>query len=247
MKIKDRTGDRVGRWLVVGPYVRRRVQGKSRIYWVCKCDCGIVKEISSLSLSGAGTQSCGCLKRERITTHNMTHTPEYRTWWGMLQRCENPKNSRYTDYGGRGISVCERWKTFQNFFDDMGNRPSANHSIDRWPDNDRGYEPGNCRWATRSQQQLNKRQNNTENLPRGDAHWTRREPERARAVAAANSRKVDRKGAANANTKLTPEMAEQILAAHSASPRMTLVELGSKFGVGKETARKVIRRLAWCS
>jgi hypothetical protein len=80
----------------------------------------------------------------------------YRSWHGMRQRCSDPKQENYKYYGGRGITVCDRWQSFENFLADMGERPEGT-SIDRYPDNDGNYEPGNCRWATRSQQQHNKR------------------------------------------------------------------------------------------
>ncbi|HEX7893188.1 MAG TPA: hypothetical protein VF447_03285 [Terriglobales bacterium] len=175
----------------------------------------------------------------------MTHTREYRAWAGMIQRCTNPKHARWADWGGRGITVCERWRSFENFYADMGNRPSPAHSLDRFPDNDGNYEPGNVRWATRSEQQLNKRPNSTDNLPRGDDHWTRRDPDRARRVSAENIRKAHGRLESNPNAKLTMEIAEQIRTTHAAEPNLTLAQLGARFCVGKETARKVIRRLAW--
>jgi hypothetical protein len=91
-------------------------------------------------------------------THGLSHIPEYRVWAQIKERCENPRNEWYWCYGGKGVSVCERWKhSFKNFISDMGRRPSSRHSIDRFPDNNGNYEPGNCRWATWSQQLSNRR------------------------------------------------------------------------------------------
>jgi hypothetical protein len=104
---------------------------------------------------------CGCLNRELVVQRHLKHgeaklrTAEYRAWASMLDRCNNPNRKHYKYYGGRGIKVCERWMTFANFLADMGRRPSPLHSIDRWPNPDGDYEPGNCRWATRMQQRHN--------------------------------------------------------------------------------------------
>ena len=90
--------------------------------------------------------------------HGMSRSPEYRAWHQMRERCFNPKNNSYRDYGGRGITVCERWATFLPFFEDMGTKPSRLHSLDRYPNVDGNYEPRNCRWATPNEQQRNSRQ-----------------------------------------------------------------------------------------
>lgn len=101
-------------------------------------------------------------------THGMTNSPEYVSWMAMRNRCLNPRSEHYHRYGGRGIKVCYRWATsFENFFADMGPRPTPAHTLDRYPDNDGNYEPGNCRWATPSEQAFNRSTNVTVQGPDG--------------------------------------------------------------------------------
>lgn len=135
--------------------------------FVCKCSCGETVTVSRSSLLQGNTKSCGCLKREdsseRLTqmktTHGMTGSNEYHIWSSMIQRCTNPENGAYDQYGGRGISVCSRWRnSFESFYADMGPRPSVEHTLDR-RDCDGNYEPGNCRWVTWDIQQNNRRNN----------------------------------------------------------------------------------------
>ena len=110
------------------------------------------------SVRNGWSKSCGCYQHEVQTKHGMWKSTEYRVWAGMKQRCHNPACKHFLRYGGRGISVCQRWRdSFQDFLADVGRRPSMRHSLDRWPNNDGNYEPGNTRWATREEQRANTR------------------------------------------------------------------------------------------
>jgi hypothetical protein len=129
--------------------------------WLCLCDCGKVSVCSSTALVSGQTTSCGCFQRQRCSEANGTHrgrgTCEYAIYKSMLNRCSNPNAEGYGYYGGRGIRVCDRWRSgFATFLEDMGKKPTPRHSIDRI-NVDGNYEPGNCRWATPKEQGANRR------------------------------------------------------------------------------------------
>lgn len=158
----DRTGQRFGRLRVVC-YAGKTACGVAR--WGCACDCGALTFVVGSALQQGLTQSCGCLHSARSSqaarSHGRTETAEYKTWVNMKTRCYNPHIRDWLLYGGRGIKVCDEWReSFTSFFKDMGSRPSPIHSIDRI-DPDGNYEPGNCRWATPTEQARNRRKRKT--------------------------------------------------------------------------------------
>jgi hypothetical protein len=169
-QVKDIAGKRFGRLVVVGFHDTIAMPNGRAARWQCRCDCGTEVVVIGTSLRRGNTSSCGCISRERTAARNSKHgdarrgrkTPEYTAWRNMIARCYNPKSSTYHHYGGRGIAVCDRWRFgeapttgFECFLYDMGRRPSPQHSIDRYPDRDGDYRPGNTRWATQSEQVRN--------------------------------------------------------------------------------------------
>jgi hypothetical protein len=160
----DITGMRFGRLVAIRP--DKSIKG--RWFWICQCDCGKIHSIVSNALRSNLTRSCGCIKWPLVNgpiTAKKRH-PLYKTWIGMLSRCNYPKDKCYKYYGARGIRVAPHWYDFINFITDIGERPHPSLTLDRI-DNDGNYEPDNVKWSTKKEQAANRR-----NLRGSNGHFT---------------------------------------------------------------------------
>ena len=155
-----------GRLTTIGPVFKIGL----RRYQVCQCSCGKIQVVACNNLHTGHAQSCGCLRKENTSkakrSHGLSGNCYYWIWVGIVGRCYDARRKEYPSYGGRGITICDRWlepngQGIANFTADMGPRPGPEYTVDRYPNRDGNYEPGNCRWATKKEQSRNRRNNRT--------------------------------------------------------------------------------------
>lgn len=217
---------------------------RTNTFWRCRCVCGRTVIVTGGNLRSGRSRSCGCLKRElmlqRFTKHGACHTPEYRCWISAKNRCYNQKSQDYVDYGGRGITMCEAWRRdFLAFRSAVGPRPSTNHSLDRI-DVNRGYEPGNVRWATATEQANNKRGNHRLNL--GETQPTCADVDRSLGARPGVTKQRKQYGWSDERAATQPLRQHHYLTLDGIT--RTLTEWAKSVGVAPETLRKRLR-LGW--
>jgi len=170
--VQDLVDKKFGMWTVsqFSHKQRAKTLGSGRktpswvYFWICRCDCGTERVVCGNNLRRGGSKNCGCVHPR--TQHGMTKHPAHNTWWCMMQRCFNSRYTGYELYGGRGITVCDRWHTFVNFWEDVGSTWQQGLMIDSI-DNDGNYEPSNCKWSTPLQSANNRRTNHRIVTPKG--------------------------------------------------------------------------------
>lgn len=175
-KLKNLVGNRYTRWLVL-EYIGCTNRQYNLHKWLCKCDCGTVREVDGGSLKSGNSTSCGCLKvekfKERVTTHGMTNSKIWNSYRGMKERCTNKNNKRYESYGGRGISYDPKWETFEGFLEDMLPTYQEGLELDRIDVNG-NYCKENCRWSTQSEQCYNQRLRTDNKSGKSGVWWEER-------------------------------------------------------------------------
>lgn len=154
-------GSRFGR--LIPTETSTKTNKNKQLYFVCTCDCGDTAVVNFYKLVSGHTKSCGCISREiakhlSVPKHGKNNTKIYRVWLRMKSRCYNPKDKAYKWYGERGLNVSDSWKDFANFYNDMGDKPTSSHTLERI-NNSQGYSKENCKWATVQEQGANRRDN----------------------------------------------------------------------------------------
>jgi len=239
MRVIDRTGHRYER-LVALERLAAKSKTDTNARWICRCDCGIATVAYGQDLARGKVKSCGCLNAERIMQHGMSGTPVYAVWQAMLQRCENPKAQSYENYGGRGISVCEKWHTFEGFWIDMKNPPRG-YSLDRI-DNDGNYCKENCRWALTKQQANNKRKNRRIEF-NGETRTLAEWAEKTGLGWSTLRTRLDNYGWTVKKTLTTPATLAAIY--KFKGRKKTLREWSEETGINYETLSARVRKLGW--
>lgn len=261
----DLVGHQFGR-LIVEAKAASKPNGSSVVAcWQCKCSCGSSVTVRGSSLRKGETNSCGCLRldrvREKLTKHGAAKkgkvSPEYAAYHAMKRRCSDPKNKEFKNYGARGIAVCSSWlhgdgalSGFEVFLSEMGEKPSAEHTVDRI-DNDKGYSISNCRWATKTDQVRNRRNTVRDNsttvaeiaVETGIAYHTLmdrwRAGDRGQRLRRSTAEKHLR-GESNPRAKLTTENVLEIIT----SP-LSCAQAGDRFGVSANVVNRIRRGLSW--